>query len=82
MNKSNFKKIKHDVNGNPRFVTSWLGYGFKTYEQAVLAAKKIGGRKYRHKSFARGLVFQAYECELEIVNKRLAELAAPEEATL
>jgi len=78
MNKSNFTQLKHDVNGNPRFVTSWLGYGFKTYEQAVLAANKIGGRKYRHKSFAGGLVFQAYECELEIVNKRLAELAAPE----
>ena len=82
MNKSNFTQLKHDVNGNPRFVTSWLGYGFKTYEQAVLAANKIGGRKYRHKSFAGGLVFQDYACELEIVKKRQAELAAPEEATL
>lgn len=79
MNKSNFTQLKHDVNGNPRFVTSWLGYGFKTYEQAVLAANKIGGRKYRHKSFAGGLVFQAYECELDDIKKRLESFAVLEE---
>lgn len=79
MNKSNFKKIKHDVNGNPRFVTSWLGYGFKTYEQAVLAANKIGGRRYHNKSYGGGIVFQAYECELDDIQKRLEAFAVLED---
>lgn len=79
MKPSNFKQLKHDVNGNPRFVTSWLGYGFKTYAQAVKAANKIGGRRYHHKNFAGGLVFQAYECELDDIKKRLESFAVLED---
>lgn len=71
----NFTQIKHDTNGNPRHVTSWLGYGFTTYAQAIHAAKTLGGRKYHTKSFGGGLVFQAYEGELPGIAARLEELA-------
>ena len=66
-----FTRIKHDVNGNPRFVTSWLGYGFETYSDAIQAANKIGGRKYHNKTFGGGIVFQAYEGELPGIADKL-----------
>lgn len=75
---NNFTRIKHDINGNPRFITSWLGYGFKTYADAIKAANSIGGRKYHNKSFGVGLVFQAYECELQDISNRLTQLAKGE----
>jgi len=68
-------KIKHDVNGNPRFITSWLGFGFKTYQDAIRAANAIGGRKYHTKAFGGGLVFQAYECELADIAAKLQSKA-------
>lgn len=71
-----FERIKHDVNGNPRHVTSWLGYGFKSYPDAIRAANSIGGRKYNTKSFGGGLVFQAYECELAGIAEKLKALAS------
>lgn len=76
MSASNFTRIRHDINGNPRFVTSWLGYGFKSYADAIKAANSIGGRKYSNKHYGGGLVFQAYECELENINHRLHEMGA------
>ncbi len=72
---NNFKRIKSDINGNPRHVTSWLGFGFKTYADAVQAANKLGGRRYNTKSFGGGIVFQAYECELAGINKKMREMA-------
>lgn len=74
MSIANFTRIKHDVNGNPRYVCSWCGFGFKTYAEAIRAANIIGGRKYSTKSFGGGLVFQAYAVELEYINHRLAKL--------
>ena len=71
----NFTRIKHDTNGNPRFVTSWLGYGFASYADAIRAAKTLGGRKYHTKDFAGGLVFQAYECELGTIADKLKQIA-------
>lgn len=71
-----FQKIKHDTNGNPRFVTSWCGYGFKTYTDALIAAKTIGGRKFNNKSFGGGIVFQAYQSELAGIALRLTELSS------
>ena len=71
---SKFTRIKHDSNGNPRHVTSWLGYGFASYAQAVNAAHTIGGRKYNCKLFGGGLVFQSYECELPDIAARLSAL--------
>ena len=71
----NFKRIKSDANGNPRHATSWCGYGFKTYAQAIKAANSIGGSRYNTKSFGGGLVFQSYECQLADIAKRLTECA-------
>ena len=68
-------RIKHDTNGNPRHVTSWCGFGFKTYQQAAKAANSIGGRKYNTKAFGGGLMFQSYECELSGIADKLRELA-------
>ena len=70
-----FKRIKHDTNGNPRHVTSWCGFGFKSYDQAVKAANSIGGSRFNNKSFGGGLVFQSYECELASIAERLTAIA-------
>ena len=76
MSIANFTRIKQDLNGNPRYVTSWLGFGFKTYAEAVKAANSLGGRKYNAKAFGGGIVFHAYESELEGINHRMAEIGA------
>jgi len=79
MEKINFTKIKHDINGNPRLVCHFLKLvpdlqvdydkGMtvpKLYEIAVYRAHKIGGRKYNTKAYGGGIVFQAYsENELQ-----------------
>lgn len=78
MSIANFTRIKYDTNGNPRYVTSWLGFGFKSYDQAVKAANTLGGRKYSNKQFVGGIVFQAYASELESINHRMMELASAE----
>lgn len=70
-----FTRLGCDANGNPRHVCSWLGFGFKTYAEAVRAANKIGGRKYNTRQFGGGLVFQAYACELPGIVSRLKALA-------
>lgn len=70
-----FTKIKHDANGNPRHVTSWLGFGFANYAAALAAAKTIGGKKYHNRQFGGGIVFQAYDCELNGISAKLEELA-------
>lgn len=72
---ANFTRLNRDINGNPRFVTSWCGYGFKTYIDALIAARSIGGRKYNTKAFGGGIVFQAYESELPGIAEKLTELA-------
>lgn len=71
----NWVKIKHDLNGNPRYVVSWLGHGFDSYEQALRAAKRIGGKRFHNRQFGGGIVFQAYECELKGIDYMLARSA-------
>lgn len=67
--KINFTKIKHDSNGNPRYVCHYFNlltqaeiYNFEPgrYNTAVKRANKIGGRKYHTKSYGGGIVFQSY----------------------
>ena len=70
-----FIRIKHDVNGNPRHVTSWLGYGFKSYTEALRCARTIGGKKFNNKQFVEGIVFQSYDGELRDIIGRLSKLA-------
>ena len=75
-----FKKIKHDINGNPRYVThfselltldefdSFTGLDKITqaYNLAIKKAKKIGGKAYRGKDFGGGIVFQSFNIESTI----------------
>ena len=75
-----YKKIKHDINGNPRYVIhfrelltqnefdSFTGLDKinQAYNLAIKKAKKIGGSKYRGKDFGGGIVFQSFNIESTI----------------
>jgi len=73
--KNTWTRVRNDVNGNGRFVTHWCGYGFRSYEQAIKAANKIGGRKFHNRQYGGGIVFQAYESSLPDLESLLTELA-------
>lgn len=72
-NKIEFKRIKNDVNGNPRYVCHFLGldvHGWQSniglsdrYEIACRLANTIGGRKYNTKAYGGGIVFQSYSLD-------------------
>ena len=66
-------RINNDVNGNPRYVISWLSVPeANSYEEAIQTAKeKIGAKCYRGKDFGGGIVFQSYNLEGDL--KRLFE---------
>lgn len=69
-----FTKIKHDVNGNPRYVCHFtnllteeenntfmpLMSSNTKYQIAIKRANKIGGRKFHNKQYGGGIVFQSY----------------------
>ncbi len=79
-----FTRVNNDVNGNGRVVVHFLEFLTKNeidrapvselYKLAVKKAKKIGGRKYRAKSYGGGIVFQWCESleklEQLIINNR------------
>jgi hypothetical protein len=69
-----FTQLKHDQNGNPRYVCSWLAFNTKTYADAVKLANKIGGKKYNNKTFAGGIVFSSFNPKIE--EKLIQEIAA------
>ena len=52
-------RIKNDVNGNPRYVVHYLSIA-STYDEAVVAARKIGGKQYNAGWFGGGIVFKSY----------------------
>ena len=56
---SDFTKIKHDVNGNPRY---YLPLFLTTEEKA----REAGGVIYRGKQFGSGWVFQSYSLDYEM----------------
>lgn len=60
-------RIQNDLYGNPRYVVHYLEFfkpGSKgSYEQAVKAANKIGGKKYNTKNYGGGIVFQSYNTD-------------------
>ncbi len=89
-----FTKIKHDVNGNPRYVCHWLNfmtdseldilknkeiYGWKGYEIAIKRANKIGGRKFHNKQYGGGIVFQSYN--IRDTEQAILEIVAKESDT-
>ena len=76
-----FKRVKNDINGEPRYVIHFLSLitreeitgVFKDYDLALKRAKKIGGRAYRGKDFGGGIVFRTYNiCDtISKINKLL-----------
>lgn len=66
-------RINNDINGNPRHVIHYLlvSKEGESYESVVKRANKLGGRKFHNKQFGGGIVFQAYECEMQEIIDRL-----------
>lgn len=69
MNASDFTRIAHDVNGNPRYVCHFLHFLTEKdeftsldnrYVIACKRANKLGGRKFHNKQYGGGIVFQSY----------------------
>ena len=65
-----FKRIKNDINGNPRFVFHFLAFlGTETgsilerYQIALKKARTLGGKAYKGKDFGGGIVLQSYNIE-------------------
>jgi hypothetical protein len=54
-----FTRIKNDVNGNPRYVIHFLSIA-DTYTDALIKARKLGGRKFHNKQYGGGIVFSTY----------------------
>jgi hypothetical protein len=79
-----WKRIDNDVNGNPRYVTSFSNLlsnkekyesGLSVldqYDLAVRKAKKLGGKKFSNKQYGGGIVFQSYN--IEDTEKRIKSL--------
>ena len=58
-----FYKIKHDGNGNPRYVFHFLNLA-KDYETAIkIANKELGGKKFHNKTFGGGIVLSSYNLQ-------------------
>ena len=55
----NFQRITNDGNGNPRYVIHFTVIN-SNYIEALILAKKIGGKKYHTKQYGGGIVFQSY----------------------
>ena len=62
---NNFTRINNDVNGNPRYVIHFLNIA-DNYSDALIIAKKIGGRKFNNKQFGGGIVIQSYNLQDDI----------------
>ena len=77
---SDFIKIKHDVNGNPRHVCHFLHFA-RNYEQALALARTLGGKKFHNKQYGGGIVFQEYTGCLDTLCDRINELTNKAEVT-
>ena len=85
MKESDVLRVNNDVNGNPRYVVSFMWFltdkekavGGGGYSLAVKRANAwIGGKRYRAKSYGGGIVFSSYNVESECrhVNAELEKL--------
>ena len=61
----NFTRVNNDVNGNPRYVISWLSLGLDKYE-ASKKTREAGLKIYRGKNYGGGFIFQSYSLEQEV----------------
>ena len=68
-----FTRVNNDVNGNPRYVCSWLNFNTDTYEEALEIAKQLGGKKFHNKQYGGGIVFGSVY-NLQFLNKKINEL--------
>jgi len=70
----NWTKIKHDMNGNPRYVCHFFDLLThpeissslpleEKYRIAVNRANRLGGRKFHNKQYGGGIVFQFYNTD-------------------
>ena len=67
---TDFTKIRHDVNGNPRYVCHFLQldvHGMysgldlsERYDIALTLARSLGGKKFHNKQYGGGIVFCTY----------------------
>ncbi|MEI8138163.1 MAG: hypothetical protein WCH21_12635 [Bacteroidota bacterium] len=87
MKTTDFTKVNHDTNGNPRYVCHFLHFlkttdsfvdGFNIdakYRLALKRAKKIGGKKFHNKQYGGGIVFQSYNLDstVEAINTLLSK---------
>lgn len=66
-------KAKHDANGNPRYVVSWLALGLPKYEASYIT-RAAGLKLYRGKDFGGGFIFQSYnpQSDLEFIEASIA----------
>ena len=58
-----WSRIDNDINGNPRYVCHYLNFNTHatvSYEEALKAAKTLGGKKFHNKQYGGGIVFQSY----------------------
>lgn len=72
------KRINNDINGNPRYVVSFLdlltvsdiqGLDIdQKFNLALQKARKVGGKIYRGKDFGGGIVIQSFDI-LQTINK-------------
>jgi hypothetical protein len=87
---SDFTKIKHDVNGNPRYVCHFLHLDThgaysgidlsERYTIATALARALGGKKFHNKQYGGGIVFG---CVYNLGNlcERINELTQKTEVT-
>jgi hypothetical protein len=84
-NQIDFTRVKHDINGNPRFVCHFLNFvneddrkqltGFDLgYGVALAKARQLGGRKFHNKQYGGGIVFQMYDGQQAEMSRRIKEL--------
>ena len=55
-------KLDNDVNGNPRYLIHYRSIA-ESWEKALKISRKVGGRAYRGKWFAGGIVISTYNLE-------------------
>lgn len=67
-----FTRVNNDVNGNSRYVCSWLNFNTETYEEALEIAKEIGGKKFHNKQYGGGIVFGSVY-NVQFLNKKINE---------
>jgi len=58
-------KANRDVNGNPRYIISFIALGLEKYETSK-EIKQCGLKKYRGKLFGGGFIFQSHNPQRRI----------------